>query len=381
MNVFIETIQRYSGGYLTYLKGLLSSNVIPPHIKVFVNCSSSLAEDLGRLDDNVKIIAGDSQRSSIIFRQKFQKDRLNCLIKDYKIDVFYNPSSTMNFVRPSGVPTVTMCLNVHPFSPAEVKRYRYGKLWWKLEVLKRVMKKSFEKADGVIFHSRYAQQLISRFASIKKDAVIPVGIRNEFYQAPRKVSFNGTGPINLLYVSSVFLYKHQWHVVAGIEKLRKKTGRDIRIRLLGNGEPVATAKLQDSLQSAGNPDYIKFLDDLPVPYKKLPDEYKSCDIFVFASSCENLPNNLLEGMASGVPIACSNTEPMPDILQDGGEYFSPEDPDSIADGLSNLIGDSSGAFEKAKRAYELSREYTWERCSQDTFLFLQGVLDGKGGSS
>ena len=69
---------------------------------------------------------------------------------------------------------------------------------------------------------------------------------------------------------------------------------------------------------------------------------------------------------------------MPDILQDGGEYFSPEDPDSIADGLSNLIGDSSGAFEKAKRAYELSREYTWERCSQDTFRFLQGVLDGKG---
>ena len=375
MNVFIETVQKYSGGYLSYLKGLLTSSAVPNYVMVFVNCSSKMAEDIGKVDGNVQIIIDDSPKYSVISTRKFQKERLPRLIKDHKIDLIFNSSSAMNFLHPSKIPVVTMCLNVHPFCPKEVKRYRYGKFRVKLEILKWVMIKSFERADGVIFHSQYAQHLISQFASTKKNVVIPTGIREEFYHTPRKVSFNGNVPVNLLYVSSVFLYKHQWHVVAGVEKLRNLTGRDVRLRLLGSGEPQAMRKLRQSLDSIGNPDYIEFLDDLPVPYKELTDEYKNCDIFVFASSCENLPNNLLEGMAAGIPIACSNSAPMPDILKDGAEYFDPEDSDSIAESLSKLMDHPPRAFEKAKRAYELSREFTWERCTKGTFGFFQDILN------
>ena len=375
MNVFIETVQKYSGGYLSYLKGLLSSNAVPHYVRVFVNCSSKMAEDIGKVDGNVQIIIDDSPKSSVISTRKFQKERLPRLIKDHKIDLIFNSSSSMDFLHLTKIPIVTMCLNVHPFCPKEVKRYRYGKFRVKLEILKWVMIKSFERADGVIFHSQYAQHLISQFASTKKNVVIPTGIREEFYHTPRKVSFNGNVPINLLYVSSVFLYKHQWHVIAGVEKLRNLTGRDIKLRLLGDGEPKAMRKLRKSLESIGNPYYIEYLDDLPVPYKKLTTEYKNCDIFVFASSCENLPNNLLEGMAAGIPIACSNSLPMPDILKDGAEYFNPENPDSIAEALNRLIDHPLVAFEKAKRAYELSKEFTWKRCIKGTFSFFQDVLD------
>lgn len=375
MNVFIETVQKYSGGYLSYLKGLLSSNAVPHYVRVFVNCSSKMAEDIGKVDGNVQIIIDDSPKSSVISTRKFQKERLPRLIKDHNIDLIFNSSSSMDFLHLSKIPVVTMCLNVHPFCPKEVKRYRYGKFRVKLEILKWVMIKSFERADGVIFHSQYAQHLISQYASTKKNVVIPTGIREEFYQTPRKVCFNRDSPLNLLYVSSVFLYKHQWHVIAGVEKLRNLTGRDIRLRLLGDGEPLAMRKLRKSLESIGNPYYIEYLDDLPVPYKKLTAEYKNCDIFVFASSCENLPNNLLEGMAAGIPIACSNSLPMPDILKDGAEYFNPENPDSIAEALNRLIDHPLVAFEKAKRAYELSNEFTWKRCIKGTFSFFQDVLD------
>ena len=375
MNVFIETVQKYSGGYLSYLKGLLSSNGVPHYVRVLVNCSSKMAEDIGKVDGNVQIIIDDSPKSSVISTRKFQKERLPRLIKDHKIDLIFNSSSAMDFLHPSKIPVVTMCLNVHPFCPKEVKRYRYGKFRVKLEILKWVMIKSFERADGVIFHSQYAQHLISQYAFTKKNVVIPTGIREEFYQTPRKVCFNRNSPLNLLYVSSVFLYKHQWHVIAGVEKLRNLTGRDIRLRLLGDGEPQAKRKLRKSLESIGNPYYIEYLDDLPVPYKKLTAEYKNCDIFVFASSCENLPNNLLEGMAAGIPIACSNSLPMPDILKDGAEYFNPENPDSIAEALNRLIDHPLVAFEKAKRAYELSKEFTWKRCIKGTFSFFHDVLD------
>ena len=168
MNVFIETVQKYSGGYLSYLKGLLSSNAVPHYVRVFVNCSSKMAEDIGKVDGNVQIIIDDSPKSSIISTRKFQKERLPRLIKDHKIDLIFNSSSSMDFLHLTKIPIVTMCLNVHPFCPKEVMRYRYGKFRVKLEILKWVMIKSFERADGVIFHSQYAQHLISQFASTKK---------------------------------------------------------------------------------------------------------------------------------------------------------------------------------------------------------------------
>ena len=51
------------------------------------------------------------------------------------------------------------------------------------------------------------------------------------------------------------------------------------------------------------------------------------NLFVFASSCENMPNTLVEAMAIGLPIACSDRGPMPEVLRDGGVYFDPEDCD------------------------------------------------------
>ena len=45
-------------------------------------------------------------------------------------------------------------------------------------------------------------------------------------------------------------------------------------------------------------------------------------------------------MASGIPIACSNRGPMPEILRDGGIYFDPENVDSIKDALELMINDT-----------------------------------------
>ena len=49
--------------------------------------------------------------------------------------------------------------------------------------------------------------------------------------------------------------------------------------------------------------FIKFYGAMP--YEKLNEFYGGADIGLFASSCENMPNILVENMAAGLPIACS----------------------------------------------------------------------------
>ena len=75
----------------------------------------------------------------------------------------------------------------------------------------------------------------------------------------------------------------------------------------------------------------------PIAYSEIAKYYKNASIGIFASTCENLPNILLEMMASSLPIACSNRGPMPNILGENGIYFDPENINSISEALRYLL--------------------------------------------
>ena len=108
----------------------------------------------------------------------------------------------------------------------------------------------------------------------------------------------------------------------------------------------------------------------PVPYHELPQLYHRADLFVFASSCENLPIILLEAMASGLPIACSKRGPMPEVLGDAGVYFDPENSPDITKTLRQLLLSSDLRAHNAQTAYEQAKNYTWERSAEETLAFI-----------
>ena len=106
----------------------------------------------------------------------------------------------------------------------------------------------------------------------------------------------------------------------------------------------------------------------------MPSKLSSADIFIFASSCENMPNTLVEAMSSGLPIACSNRGPMPEVLRDGGVYFNPEDPESIFSAIKILIEDKELRNIVAENAFIYSQEFSWERCSNETLGLLTETI-------
>ena len=120
-------------------------------------------------------------------------------------------------------------------------------------------------------------------------------------------------------------------------------------------------------------DFVKYLGF--VPYEKLPSIYCSSDIFLFASSCENMPNIVLEGMASGLPIACSNRGPMPEMLGNGGVYFDPEKEESICSAIRKLVLSPELRKNKADIAFNLSKQYSWKKCANDTFKYFSTIIN------
>ena len=83
-----------------------------------------------------------------------------------------------------------------------------------------------------------------------------------------------------------------------------------------------------------------------------------------------MPVTLVEGMSVGLPIACSNRGPMPEILVDGGIFFDPEDAESIAKAIEQIIKSPKLRLDLAQRAKTLSQQYTWDRCADETLAFV-----------
>jgi glycosyltransferase involved in cell wall biosynthesis len=110
-------------------------------------------------------------------------------------------------------------------------------------------------------------------------------------------------------------------------------------------------------------------------FEKINNYYKSANAFIFASTCENLPNILIEAMASGIPIACSNRQPMTDVLGEYGFYFDSLNPEDIANTIINMIHDKELRTKNSIGAFHLIKDFTWYNCSHQTFSFISSIIN------
>ncbi len=271
-------------------------------------------------------------------------------------------------------PNVVMSRDMLSFEGREM--YRYPLLSFartRLELLKHMQVASLRRAEGAVFLTEYAARVIQGFSGpLANVRVIPHGVSESFRGVARAQDPDEPArELRCLYVSNADLYKHQWHVIRAVARLRRE-GLKVRLALLGGGQGPAQALMEQAL--AEEDPERRFVDVLgAVPHDQIPRHLAQADLFLFASSCENMPNTLLEGMAAGLPIASSNRGPMPEILQDAGTYFDPEDPASIARALAPLVRDARLRAELAKKALALAARYSWRRCAEETWSFLVEV--------
>jgi glycosyltransferase involved in cell wall biosynthesis len=271
-------------------------------------------------------------------------------------------------------PAITMSRDMVSYEPGEIERYGITKARLRLIALRYVQNASLKAADGAVFLTRHAARVIqSSCGPLRTIAYIPHGVGEAFRSIRRDNPWPRPGqrPVRCLYISNALPYKHQWHVVDAVGGLRRR-GINVQLELVGGGEGRARARLERQI-ALSDPQRAFVRQREFVPQNSLPEFLAQADLFVFASSCENMPNTLLEAMAAGLPIACSNRGPMPEVLEDGGVYFDPEDPASIAAAIEDLINHPEKRSRLAARAMELSRKYSWSRCARETFSFIAEV--------
>lgn len=100
---------------------------------------------------------------------------------------------------------------------------------------------------------------------------------------------------------------------------------------------------------------IIFLDF--ISNESIIQHYQNAHLFFFPSLYEGFGIPLIEAMALGTPIACSNTSCFPEVTGNAALHFNPQNIQSISDALSKLIKNSELFNTLQKRGLIQVRKY------------------------
>lgn len=256
-------------------------------------------------------------------------------------------------------------------SPKEILRF-----WLNF----RKQKKCFENSKGIIFISKYAKEYVSNVLPLKQKnkTIIYHGISPKFVREIKEQKnikeYSFENPYKFLYVSTVHVYKHQWNVVKAISKLRDEGFPVVLILVGGIIFNPSGRKLFKAINEVDpKREFIFFKGN--VEYNQIEEYYKNTDGIIYASTCENMPNILIESMASGIPIACSDKEPMPEFLKKGGYYFDAKSIHSIFTTLKKFLNSPKERKLKSKENLEIIQNFSWKKTSKETFEYIIEIFN------
>jgi len=105
----------------------------------------------------------------------------------------------------------------------------------------------------------------------------------------------------------------------------------------------------------------------------MPVLLNRAELFVFPSLYEGFGMPILEAMTCGVPVACSNTSSLPEVVGEAGMMFDPYDVDSMTATIYRALTDEKLRIQLRQQGLQRAKGFSWKRCAQKTLDVLEAV--------
>ncbi|OWW22233.1 glycosyltransferase family 4 protein [Noviherbaspirillum denitrificans] len=104
--------------------------------------------------------------------------------------------------------------------------------------------------------------------------------------------------------------------------------------------------------------------------------YRGADIMLNPSLVDNMPNSVLEALASGVPVISTNVGGVPYIVEHGKTALlvPPKSPGEMAAAIASLLADPSLAGRLRDAGIESVQQYTWANVRERLLRTYEQVL-------
>jgi glycosyltransferase involved in cell wall biosynthesis len=117
---------------------------------------------------------------------------------------------------------------------------------------------------------------------------------------------------------------------------------------------------------------VRLLAWIPAP--DVEGLYAAASCMAFPSLYEGFGLPVLEAMARGVPVACSDIPPLREVADGAAVYFDPRSPPELAAAVSGLLRDTADADSRRAAGLERARGFSWDATARLTVASYRRAL-------
>lgn len=260
-----------------------------------------------------------------------------------------------------------------------VTGYRYGNS--ELDYHRWSLRFAAGHAAKIIAVSEYTKQDIVERLNVPSDnvVVIPHGVDHERYHPhvdraaiESARARHGLSTPYLLFIGRLERKKNVARLIRAFSMLTRARDVPHNLRLVLVGE-----------KGVGFPEILKTIREERVGQFVTITGWQGDDArlllagatcFMFPSLFEGFGLPVLEAMAMGVPVVCSNTTALPEVAGDATLLVDPGSTESIAQGIHRVLEDEALRRELVAKGLARAKNYTWEKTVRKTHEILISLV-------
>ena len=104
--------------------------------------------------------------------------------------------------------------------------------------------------------------------------------------------------------------------------------------------------------------------------------YSGAKALVYPSMYEGFGLPVLEAMACGCPVICSNTSSLPEVAGTAALFVDPAAPEALARALDEILGDASRRAGLVERGLKRALVFSWDKTALQTFELFNRITAG-----
>lgn len=168
----------------------------------------------------------------------------------------------------------------------------------------------------------------------------------------------------LLYFGSNKPHKNLVRLMEAFGKLQTSNHKPQTTLVVAGYWDARYPEAKQVAEQRGWADRVKFIG--PVAEADLPALYSGAQWFVFPSEYEGFGLPVLEALACGAPVICSNASSLPEVAGEAAVYFDPADTDKLIETLRQALTTEGLQAQLRQRGLARAAHFSWTKTAQIT---------------
>jgi glycosyltransferase involved in cell wall biosynthesis len=238
------------------------------------------------------------------------------------------------------------------------------------------IKPSLDRTDAIIVPSGFLEAVFDRYGFTTE--VVPNIINLTRFSAGENSASSSEEPVQCVLVARNLEPIYDNATALRAFGIVKNSYPALQLIIAGTG-PERQA-LEKTVAELGLADAVTFTGR--VDNENMPALYRKAQVMLNPSLVDNMPNSVLEALASGVPVVSTNVGGVPYVVEHDKTALlvPPQDPQAMATAIIALLKDPARANRFREAGIQSVQQYTWPKVRSRLLEVYERILKKESNS-